>query len=162
MKKHRYIAAVALLAAVLLWGCSNTLQFSHFGTDSKTLLKNISSAAGEKVPDFTLYDKTQDGVFVYLTRLNNVYLTVYASETYNMLRVALAFDDLTDATITTFGVICGAVIATIDPLADPDALIEALDMEAYALNVANTYESENIQYAYTTTSSAIFFTMYKD
>ncbi|MPN46181.1 hypothetical protein SDC9_193764 [bioreactor metagenome] len=162
MKKHlSFIVTALLLSAFMLSGCAK-LQFKYFGTDSKTLLKDIAKATDEKVSDFTFYDKTDDGPFVYLTRVDNVYITVYASDSYNKLQIALAFTDLTDETIETFGLVCGSVIKTIDPLADTDTLITGLGMDAYTLNVTNTYESDTIQYQYTTTSSAIYFTMYKD
>ncbi len=162
MKKHMYgILIVFMLAATLLCGCSGTLQFSYFGTDSQTLLKNISKTTGEKVPDFTLYQKTEEGLFVYLTRVNSVYITIDSTDTYNKLQVALSFTDLTEDTVATFGAVCGSAISTIDPDADTDALVEALGMESYTLDIANTYDSKNMHYEYNTTSSSIYFTMYK-
>lgn len=161
MKKRIFcILLVFTIAATMLCGCGAALQFSYFGTDSQTLLKNISKTTGEKVPDFTLYEKTDGGLFVYLTRVNNVYITIDATDTYNKLQVALSFTDLTEDTVATFGAVCGSAISTIDPAADTDALVEALGMESYTLNATNTYDSGNMHYEYTATGNSIYFTMY--
>ncbi len=163
MKKQSIAVILSVLVAVCsLSACKQeTLPLNFFGTDIETLRNDLSDKIGENIPEFTLFTKTEANVYVYITRVNNVYITIYIAENYNGLDVSLAYQDLNDETIKTFGTICGASISVLDPFADAEELINSLGMNTYETNSTYNYETENFKYEYSITSSAIYFSMNK-